>query len=174
VVGRIAERPADAGRDVVDPASAYRLHAPAVLGYLRTQRVEDPEDLLGEVFYQVARDAKRFSGTDGELRRWIIAIARNRVIDAARRRKRRPQWGGEPPDLPGPPDPSPLDPTLVAALDELTDDQREVMVLRFVVDLSIDEVAAIVGKPPSAVKALQRRATARLATSLEPEQGTRR
>jgi hypothetical protein len=44
----------------------YRELAPAVLGYLRSQRAPDPEDVLGEVFLHVARDAHRCRGdTDG-------------------------------------------------------------------------------------------------------------
>jgi RNA polymerase sigma-70 factor (ECF subfamily) len=42
----------------------------------------------------------------------------------------------------------------------LTDDQRAVLLLRVLADLPVREVAAIVGKPESAVKALQRRAVA--------------
>jgi RNA polymerase sigma-70 factor (ECF subfamily) len=46
------------------------------------------------------------------------------------------------------------------AIDQLTDDQRAVLLLRVLADLPVREVAAIVGKPESAVKALQRRAVA--------------
>ena len=50
--------------------AVYRELAPAVLGYLRSQRVRDPEDVLGEVFLQVARDLQRgrFKGDEAALR----------------------------------------------------------------------------------------------------------
>jgi RNA polymerase sigma-70 factor (ECF subfamily) len=49
----------------------------------------------------------------------------------------------------------------------LTEDQREVIVLRMVADLSLEETANVVGKRIGAVKALQRRALANLKTHLE-------
>ena len=45
-----------------------------------------------------------------------------------------------------------------ALLDGLPEDQRNVMVLRIVADLTVEQVAQVLGKRPGAVKALQRRA----------------
>ncbi len=55
---------------------------------------------------------------------------------------------------------------LIGPLSELTDRQREVLVLRFVLDLPIAEVASITNRPVTAVKATQRRALAALRRSL--------
>lgn len=148
---------------------AYRALAPAVLGYFRAQRAPDPEDLLGEVFVQVARDLPRFSGDDAALRRWVFAIAHNRLLDARRRAERRPQvTSAAVPDLPAPPASDGLDPTLVRALGLLTPEQREVLVLRFVADLALEDVARIIHKRVGAVKALQHRALDALARALGP------
>jgi RNA polymerase sigma-70 factor (ECF subfamily) len=155
-----------------DAGDVYRHLAPAVLGYLRGQRVDDPEDLLGEVFLHVARSLHRFRGDEEHLRRWVFTIARNRVIDAGRRRARRPHVVGRtPPDVPTAPPPAPLDPDLLNALTELTADQREVVVLRFVADLSLDEVAAVTGRSTGAVKSMQHRALEQLARILTGEGG---
>jgi RNA polymerase sigma-70 factor, ECF subfamily len=54
----------------------------------------------------------------------------------------------------------------MAALAALTADQREVVALRFVADLPIDAVAAVTGRSPGAVKALQHRALQALAEEL--------
>src|SRR5687768_4465985 len=117
----------------------YQALAPAVLGYLRAQRAPDPEDILGEVFLQVARDLPRFEGDDDGLRRWVFTIAHHRMVDVHRRRARRPQLAdAEVPEVPAPPPEEPFDPDLQAALDQLTDAQREVIVLRFVADLPLD------------------------------------
>ena len=71
--------------DVGGAADAYRRLAPTVLGYLRARRVPDAEDVLGEVFLQVARDLPRFRGdSEDDLRRWVMTIAHNRMADAAR------------------------------------------------------------------------------------------
>jgi RNA polymerase sigma-70 factor (ECF subfamily) len=50
-----------------------------------------------------------------------------------------------------------------AAIDGLPPDQRSVMLLRIIGDLTVEEIARAVGKRPGAVKALQRRALLRLA-----------
>ena len=143
-----------------DAGELYRRLAPAVLGYLRAQRADDPEDLLGEVFLQVARDVGRFSGDDDALRRWVFTIAHHRLIDDRRRRARRPQLSdAELPDVPvAGGEWEPADPALVGALDRLTAEQREVVLLRFVADLPLEAVARITGRKTGAVKALQHRA----------------
>ena len=148
-----------------DAGQAYRALAPAVLGYLRAQRAPDPEDVLGEVFLQVARDIGRFDGDDEALRRWVFSITHNRLIDARRRAARRPVTAdADVPDRPGGRDPAAggPDPGLVAALASLTPDQREVVVLRFVADLSVESTASVTGTTPGAVKALTHRALGKL------------
>ncbi len=147
----------------------YRELAPAVLGYLRTQGAADPEDLLGEIFLQVARDLHRVKGDAPDVRRWVFRVARNRVIDDARRRARRPARGGQVvPDRAGIEAAEPFDPELLAALAGLTPDQREVVVLRFVADLPLEAVATVTGRKVGAVKALQHRGLASLAKAVSP------
>jgi RNA polymerase sigma-70 factor (ECF subfamily) len=152
---------------VATAADAYRALAPAVLGYLRAQRAPDPEDLLGEVFLQVARDLHRFKGGDDDLRRWVFAIAHNRLLDARRRQTRRPESPSDVlPEQAGEAEPDALDPDLVDALGRLTPEQREVIVLRFVADLSLDDVAKITHRKVGAVKAMQHRALDQIAAHL--------
>ena len=137
---------------------AYKALAPHVLAYLRAQRIGEPEDLLGEVFLQVARDIHRFSGDAAALRRWVFAIAHNRVLDARRRAARRPQVDdADVPEQPTGPPPEPVDPALIDALSSLTPEQREVILLRFVADLSLEDVAKLTKRKVGAVKALQHR-----------------
>jgi RNA polymerase sigma-70 factor (ECF subfamily) len=123
---------------------------------------------LGEVFLQVARDLCRFRGDDEGLRRWVMTIARHRLIDAKRREARRPALAGEPvPEIPVPTEPAPgLDAEMVAALSQLTPEQREIVVLRFVADLSLEDVAKLTKRRAGAVKALQHRALSQLARIL--------
>jgi RNA polymerase sigma factor (sigma-70 family) len=155
-----------------DAADAYRALAPAVLGYLRAQRAPDPEDLLAEVFLQVTRDLHKFKGGDDELRRWVFTITYHRLVDARRRLARRPQLAGDMvPDVPIEPVDEALDPSLLGALDRLTPEQREVVVLRFVGDLSLEDVAGITGRTPGAVKAMQHRALEMLARILDAPSG---
>jgi RNA polymerase sigma factor (sigma-70 family) len=151
----------------VDAGLVYRTHARAVLAYLRGQGADDPEDVLGEVFLHVARSLHRFRGNDEELRRWLFTIARNRLIDDRRHRARRPQISGQgSPDQPMSVETSPIDPELIDALRTLTPDQREVVLLRFVADLSLDDIAAVTRRSAGAVKSMQHRALAQLARIL--------
>lgn len=152
----------------------YRHLGPAVLGYFRAQGVADPEDLLNEVFVQVIRDIGRFRGDDRKLRRWVFSIAHNRMIDHHRARRRRPQPGGPDPDVAlvgladrDAVDERLVDPQLVLALARLSPAQREVVVLRFVADLSIADVSRITRRRPGAIKSLQGRALACLAELLQ-------
>lgn len=150
-------------------AWVYRLYAPAVLGYLRAERVSDPEDLLGEIFLQVTRDLPKFSGDDDALRRWVFTIAHNRVIDSSRRAgRRREELVAYAPDDITPEPSDPFDPALVAALHELTPDQREVLTLRFIADLPIETVARLTQRSEEGVKALQHRALRSLKKNLAP------
>jgi RNA polymerase sigma-70 factor (ECF subfamily) len=145
----------------------YKLLAAPVMGYLRAQRVPDPEDVTGEVFLQVARDLHRFQGDDDALRRWVFTIAHHRMVDTHRRRVRRPAVVNVAvPEQAEPPPDDPFDPELVAALDELTDAQREVVILRFVADLPVDAVAKLTGRTEGAVKAMQHRALEQLSRAL--------
>ena len=146
-----------------EAGEVYRELAPAVLGYLRAQRAIEPEDLVGEVFLQVARDLPRFSGDGDALRRWVFTIAHHRLIDDRRRRARRPQLADTAvPDTAAPQLAEAVDPALIAALERLTADQREVVLLRFVGDLPLEAVAKVTKRNVGAVKALQHRALEQL------------
>jgi RNA polymerase sigma factor (sigma-70 family) len=142
--------------------------APMVLGYLRANGAPDPENVLGEVFLQVARDIPRFEGEEPGFRSWVFTIAHHRLIDARRHAARRPvELSPEPPEPPGRADDA-ADEALAKigtqevqrVLGLLSDDQRAVLLLRVIGDLSIDDVAKALGKRPGAVKALQRRGLA--------------
>lgn len=156
---------AAADRSTAD--EAYRAFAPAVLGYLRGIAVAEPEDLLGDVFVQVARSIGGFRGDRDQLRRWVFVIARNCVVDDQRRRARRPRLAGD--TVPDRPEtvPDGPDPRLVTALSELTAEQREVVGLRFIADLPLEAVAEVTGRPVGAVKSMQHRALAQLARRLD-------
>ena len=152
----------------------YNDLAPVVLGYLRANGGPDPEDILGEVFLQVARDISRFEGDEGGFRSWVFTIAHHRLIDARRHSARRPvELSAEPPEPTGRADDA-ADEALARIgveqvqliLATLSEDQRAVLLLRVIGDLSIEDVAKAVGKRPGAVKALQRRGLAAIKREL--------
>jgi RNA polymerase sigma factor (sigma-70 family) len=155
----------------VTPEEIYVALAASVLGYLRARGVPDPEDVTGEVFLQVARDLRGFRDAQDEIavRRWVFTIARNRATDAARRARRRPRSGAEVPDEPATPPAEPFDAELVAALLQLTADQRDVVALRFIADLPLEDVARMTRRSVGATKALQHRALENLRQAVSPE-----
>lgn len=150
-----------------------------MLTYVRLRGARDPDDVTSEVFLQVFRDLGRFTGDEAGFRAWVFTIARRRVLDDHRRRARQPVTqpllceaaaanlvGGD----------VELDALRVlgderveAMLADLTDDQREVVVLRIVADLSLKQVAAATGRSLTAVKAIQHRALDALRRSLAAE-----
>jgi RNA polymerase sigma factor (sigma-70 family) len=157
----------------VDAGEVYQKLGRPVLGYIRGQGVADAEDVLGEVFFQVTRSLPGFKGDDDALRRWVFTIARNRVIDDRRRRSRhvrsveldQDEVTAVAAEVP------PLDPDLERGLAELTEEQREVVALRFIADLPLTDVAALTGRSIGAVKAMQHRALERLARQLGSSDG---
>lgn len=146
----------------------YAALAGAVRRFLAAQGAPDPEATTQEVFLRVFRSLDRFEGDAEHLRSWVFTVARNLLIDERRAAGRRPLAASA--ALPDPPDARSQD-ELVAGieaeevrviLDLLPAEQREVVVLRFVVDLSLAEVAEVTGRSLAAVKALQHRGLARL------------
>lgn len=155
--------------------------APVVLGYLRANGAPDPEDVLGETFLQVARDISKFDGDESGFRSWVFTIAHHRLIDARRYAARRPvELSAEPPEPP-----ERMDDAAEEALARigterverilagLSEDQRAVLLLRFVGDMSIEDIAKAVGKRQGAVKALQRRGLAAVRRQLAGEEVSR-
>jgi RNA polymerase sigma-70 factor (ECF subfamily) len=106
---------------------------------------------------------------------WLYRIARARTIDYWRRQKRE-QKAPLLDDLPGS-DPEPEE--LISAgtrwnavldvLQQLTDEQQQVVILRFFEGMHLKEVAVVMGKSVGAVKALQHRALASLVRLLDEE-----
>lgn len=144
----------------------YDWLAPVVVGYLRAKGAPDPEDAASEVFLQVVRDVDTFSGTASGFRSWVFSIAHHRMIDQARWNQRRPSVPTDDEILH---DLCPTDDWEGQAADNLatwelqrlftraTPEQQEVLVLRFVVGLTMGEIAEVLDKKLGAVKALQRR-----------------
>lgn len=152
----------------------YQWLAPAVHGYLRAQGLSDAADLTSDVFVAVLSGLGTFQGDERQFRSWVFTIAYRRAVDTWR--ARRPE--AAPPSASAEPlAPSAEDEALgrlgsarvQALLGTLTPEQRQVLALRVVADLSLEQVADLVGKPVGAVKALQHRALATLRRNLAGE-----
>ena len=166
-------------------AILYRWLQPAVVSYLRARAGDDAEDLASETWLAVAKALPTFSGDEPAFRSWVFTIAHRRLIDHHRSTARRPRTrtlnAGETDGQDGPlelaagDDPAGEALAAVAGdeavrriMELLPKDQAEIVLLRVVAGLPVDDVAAITGRRPGTVRVLQHRALRRLAERLEP------
>jgi RNA polymerase sigma factor (sigma-70 family) len=159
----------------------FRATGGAVVGYLRSRGVSDPDGIANEVFVRAFRSLHTFKGDAERFRSWLFTIAHNAAIDDARRRRRRPTE--TPLGDAGEPAGGDVEADIAAALgndrvhallDLLSPEQREVIALRVIADLSVEQTAAVVEKSYEAVKALQRRGLATLRRALADCEGVPR
>jgi len=147
-------------------AELWNAHAGAVAGFLRARGSAEPDDLTSEVFLAVFDGLDRFEGGAAEFRTFVFTIAYRRLVDELRRRARHApnaEWVDEAdPRRAASAEDEAIgrigDAAARAMLDGLPRDQRDVMVLRIIGDLTVEQVAEVLGKRGGAVKALQRRA----------------
>jgi RNA polymerase sigma factor (sigma-70 family) len=143
----------------------YRELSPVVVGYLTAKGVPDPEAVTGDVFITVLKRFDAITGGAAGVRTFVMSVAHARMVDDARSRRRRPALSPYLPETDARVSESAehvalgamATARLVAVLDQLPAAQREVVLLRVMADLSIEQVAQIVHRSPGAVKQLQRR-----------------
>lgn len=141
--------------------------------YFRVGEAELAEDLQAEVFLRMLEGLHRYEDRGWPISAWLYRIAHDRTVDTMRRRRNRQHvpletWGG---CCDGPENAvsAQLDyEELTRTLCDLTDEQRQVIYLRFMADMSIQEVAQKLGRTEGSVKALQHRGLQSLARRLEP------
>ena len=146
--------------------------------YRQVVDVETARDLTAEVFHRLLRVAQSGNSPERNPKAWLYRTAHNIIVDHYRRQQHRRHL--------------PLDDELInanddpvgtaerhlsaaqvrAALQHLTPDQRQVIVLKFLEGLSNQEVAAVLDKPVGAVKSLQHRGLAALQRQLAPDKET--
>ncbi len=134
--------------------------------YFKLGSVEDVEDVAAAVFLEMVRRLADFEVREGaSLSSWLFRIAHNLVVNKIRGRTREQKslhklmlWEMRPVDDCEKVVEAMDQEELLAALQCLTEAQRSVLIMRFANEMSIKEVCAVLGKPESAVKALQRRA----------------
>jgi RNA polymerase sigma-70 factor (ECF subfamily) len=152
--------------------------APSVRGYLRLRGSDEPDDLLGEVFLQLVRDLDGFDGGEREFRAWVFTIAHHRLLDAGRRHARRPVHAVPDLVLEREGDVGDVEDDAMTGLTlsrvrelvgRLSPDQQDIVLLRLFGDLTVPEVAAIVGKRTGTVKASLRRGLASLRREISRE-----
>jgi RNA polymerase sigma-70 factor (ECF subfamily) len=151
------------------------------LHYLRN--AEEARDVAQDVFVSVYRHLDRFGG--GEFLPWLLCVARNASIDRLRRLRSRPQQhdvGVEddaelPSDAPGPEEQSSRQERrrlLYRALGALSESHREIVLLKEIEGLTLEEIATLLGVPVGTLKSRSHRARLELARrvlELDPSYG---
>lgn len=151
----------------------YRQFNPKLVRYFAARAPSDADDLAAETWMGVARQLGGFRGDESGFRAWLFTIAHHQLVQHWRRRSRRAQLAsgaeqngdGRAADDP--------EAEVVAGLSAqeasrriavvLNPQQAEVVLLRVLGDLEVEQVAKILGKRPGSIRALQHRALRRLA-----------
>ena len=155
------------GGDVTAFGLLYDRHVDAIYRYVyyRVRNDAEAEDLTSDVFMRALKAIPRYEPRQAFLA-WLYRIARNAIIDRARRGNRQVPFEDAlehpTPDQIVEPDTQLLatsdSETLRNALKKLTPLQQEVIVLRYLHGYSTDEIAKIVGKREGTVRGIQFRA----------------
>lgn len=161
-------------------AEVYERYNPLLERYFASRASSAAEDLTAETWLGAARALSTFEGDETKFRSWLFTIAHRRLSDHGRARKR---LGWEPAGPDGLGEHLAPDDTEGSVLDSLSGraaakriaaalpaEQAEVVLLRVVAGLDVEQVAAIVGRRPGTVRVLQHRALKKLSRefSLEP------
>jgi RNA polymerase sigma-70 factor (ECF subfamily) len=168
----------------------YTAYAPALFRFFMAEvgDRQEAQDLVGTVFVSAIEGLPRFRGPIQALGGWLFQIARHDLYDFRRKQARSrleplEEKLDEAALAAGALDPEELaierleGTRVMAALRELSLDQREVLLLRMAAGLTAPEVADLLGKTTGAVKALQHRGLASLARVLglrSPEEAQER
>lgn len=149
----------------------YEETAPRLHSYLSFRGADDPEGLVGEVFLRGAKGIDDFQGDEHNFRSWLFSIAHARLVDERQMRDRRQTDPTDSADLEGIADPTGVESValerisserLVDLFSVLAPDQRDVLTLRIIGDLSVAETASVLDKSVASVKVLQHRGLNRL------------
>ena len=152
-------------RDPAVWAQWHDLYYPFIYRYARSRLAsqQDAEDTASQVFLEAIKGIDRYQDRGRPILAWLYGIAGNLVSRRYRENKRTVAVSSIPavPELLVTEQHSALLETLTlrSALDKLKTEHREVLILRFVLDLPTGEIARLLGKSEVAVYSLQVRAT---------------
>jgi RNA polymerase sigma-70 factor (ECF subfamily) len=146
----------------------YDAYYPLLYRYIyhHVRHVETAEDLTAEVFHRLLESVEKGQGPERHLKAWLYRVAYNLVVDDSRRSLHRNHLSlnesltveGE--EVPEQAHQSIVKQQAYAALDQLTEKQREVIILKFIENLDNAHVARILRMSVGSVKSLQHRGLA--------------
>jgi RNA polymerase sigma-70 factor (ECF subfamily) len=156
------------------------------LCYRFTGRAEEAEDVTQEVFIKVFQTLKSYHAAQGSFTTWLNRVARNHLVDHYRRARKDRVTSSLEDELPEAEQQSSphMEPTgqvesrerrevLQTALDKLSPDLREAVILRDLHDLDYDEIAQVLSVPQGTVKSRINRGRLELGRVLKRMEGMR-
>ncbi len=158
--------------------AAYDEHVWGVYGFFgyRVASREEAEDLTQLTFERALNAWNRFDPERASARTWLLAIARNLLVDHYRRASADADPIGEQDaelgrlgSTPGPESQLGIEPDLERAMEALSDRERELIAMRFGGELTGPEIAELTGLTLANVQQILSRALRRLRSELEPE-----
>ena len=162
---------ADAQRGSQDAfAALYRVYEPPLRRYLETVAPDFAAEVSSATWESAARSLRGFSGDGDGLRAWLFTIARRRLVDEVRRSVRRPLAVAEVPDTPTHElhDISTGADWAVRVLAAIPTRQADVVALRVIGGLGVQEVADLLGVTPENVRVLCHRGLNAIRGLLDP------
>ena len=161
-----------AQRDPARFADLYERYFELVYAYIarRLRDRNEAEDVTAEVFHKALRSLPRFKWTGAPFAAWLFRISANMIADRAQRAARERNVGNDD-DIPEARMPQPQQAdleqserraSLYRQVEQLAEDQRRVVIMRFAEEKSIREIAGVLGRSEGAVKQLQFRALEKL------------
>lgn len=155
-------------------SSLYGAVAGPVTGFLRARGASDPEELAGDVFFELARSIARFEGDQSAFRTYVFVIAYRRLAEERQRKVGEPRSLLADDVLDKLRSASQLDGIEVEdstaeevrrAFEILTPEQRDVLSLRIIAGLTLQETASVINRGVMAVKSIQRRGLSKIRTN---------
>jgi RNA polymerase sigma-70 factor, ECF subfamily len=169
----LVARAQEGDRDALE--ELYLLHFDRIYSYLHMSvgNRHDAEDLTTQTFLKMLESIKRFRWQSAPFSAWLFRIAHNLAMDHFRA-SRRWQPEEEVPEPPGDAEPSAElaafqsigRQSMLELIEGLSQEQQQVLTLKFVFNLPNGEVATILGKSEGAIKSLQHRALVSLQKQL--------
>src|ERR1700745_3329985 len=172
-VRALVDRAQQGDRDALE--ELYLLHFDRIYSYLHMSvgNRHDAEDLTTQTFLRMLESIKRFRWQSSPFSAWLFRIAHNLAMDHFRA-SRRWQPEEDAPEPPGETEPSAElaafqsigRQSMLELIEHLSQEQKQVLTLKFVFNLPNGEVATILGKTEGAIKSLQHRALVSLQKQL--------